>query len=172
MIASKQLARMIAVYSYKSGIKSIDGSGGIAEAVGLPPLSIINAINAGEKMGLFTVKRLKKGGMKSISVSDDQYEKVVLVASNFGEALYDLCEAITEAVVNANEREEDLSRDVLMLWSGVSPLLFEAAITVLEAGPTIATYDIKDKTDKKSVYTFLTLHDNEHHRWGKKQFKK
>lgn len=170
MISSTQLARMIVVYSHVSKTKSINGTNGIAEALGMSPLMTINALNRGEKLGLFTIKR-KKDGMDSIQFTDEQYDSIVLDPSNFGEDFLDFCEAIIEAVQNANSHENDMSRDQLMLWSGASPFLFTVAAHVLVESGTLAEYSITDSKDKKTSYSFLSLPENASKKWGKKQFK-
>lgn len=171
MISSTQLARAIAVYSYKTGTKSVNGPEGIASSVGLASLMVINAINKGEKEGFFSVKR-KKGGIDSISVSSDQYDGVALVPSSFGEEIFDFCEAILESVTNANSRENDLSRDQILYWSGASPFMFTVTMEILLASGALAQYSIADKNDSKTIYEFLTLPENVDKRWGSKQLGK
>lgn len=168
---SLQLARQIAVYSYKNKVKAINGEGGLAASVGLPPIFIINALYAGEKAELFTVVR-KKGGIEKINVTDEQYESIAKIASNFGDDVEVIVRHAEELVVNFNSVEEDIVRDQLALFfGGVPPVVFEAAMECLP-NEGIVTYDITDSLDKKSVYTFLTHADNLEHKWGLKQLKK
>lgn len=171
MISSTQLARAIAVYSKLSGVNSVNGPEGISAAVGMNPLPIINALNKGEKMGFFTLKRTKTG-IDSVHVSPEQYDELALVPSNFGEEFFDFCEAVQELIEGANDRENDISRDQLMLWSGASPFVFEVAMEIVLASGSIVQYEIGDKDDKKSRYQFLTLKENADKRWGSKQFSK
>ena len=170
MISSLQLARVMAVYSYDTGTKKLNGVEGIAAKTGVTPLLVINAVNKGEQQGLFTVKRTK-GGIDSISVSSDQFDSIAPIASNFGEELFDYCEAVLEFVQNANSRESDISRDQLDLWSGVSPAAFNTALRILIDGGSLAQYQLGAKNDSKTSYKFLTLPENLGKKWGSKQLK-
>lgn len=166
---SSELARLIAVYSYNSGVKSINGEGGLAAAVGLPPLAIINALHFGEKNGVFSVKR-NKGGFDKVLVSDEQFASLIISKYSFGTQFIELVNSFEELVLNLNSHEQDVVRDQLLLWTGgVSTAVFDTAIHTLTNSGEYVTYDITDKNDKKSTYTFITHAENADKRWGLKQ---
>lgn len=169
---STELARLIAVYSYNNNVKSINGEGGIAAALGLPALAIINALYAGERYDIFSVKR-KKDGFDKIAVSDEQFATIIKNEYSFGTQFIDLYKAIEELIRNVNSREGDLNRDQLLLWTGgVSPAVFDTVLYILVEKGDIVSYDITDSKDKHSTYTFLTLAENAGKKWGLKQLGK
>lgn len=87
MIKPLELARQMAVFSYIDGTKNV---GSIAQLSGLSGLIVTNAVFAGEKAGLFTVKRDKHKTIEKIEVSDEQFAEIVVTRGNFGEAVDNL----------------------------------------------------------------------------------
>lgn len=169
MITSEQLARQIAVYSVLSKTKKVSS---IAEAIGLSPLQVTNAIFAGEKHGFFTVKRDKRQTIDKIEVSTEQFDDIALIPSNFGEAVENLCGQIVEFVENRNAVERDVEETTVIMLARVPDVMITVALEVVKNSGAVHVYQYTDPLDKDSVYTYLTLPENKDKGWHKKDFKK
>jgi len=168
MITSEQLARQMAVYSYVTKTKNVTS---IAQAVGLTPLQITNAVFAGERLDLFTVKRDKKQVIEKIEVSDRQYAEIALTPYNFGEAVANLVESIYEFVVNRNSVEHDVEEGSVIALSRTPDVMITVALEVLKNSKRVYVYDYGDPLDKESIYTFFTLPENKDKAWCHKDFR-
>lgn len=168
MTTSEQLARQMAVYSYVTKTKSV---GSIAEHTGLSPLQVTNAVFAGERLGLFTVKRDKKQTIEKIEVSDEQYGDIALVAPNFGEGVENLVNSAIEFVANRNGVERDVEEGTIAFLARVPDVMLVAALELLKSSEMVYNYQYADSLDKKSIYTFYTLPENKDKLWYAKDFR-
>jgi hypothetical protein len=137
------------------------------------PIFIINALEDGERMELFTRKKNKKGELT------DTIETIVpitygsLSRETFGQDNVRVQEELVKAVASANADQNDIEEGTLMAWCrGLKPCEIEIALHYLVKENLFATYELADPGDKKSVYKFYTLAVNKDHQWGTKQFKK
>ena len=169
MITSEQLARQMAVYSVISKTKNVSA---IADAVGLSPLQVTNAVFAGEELGLFTVKRDKKQTIDKIEVSDEQYASIALTPSNFGEAVENLYGQIAEFIVNRNGVERDVEETTILMLARVPDVMVTVALELIKSDSLFYTYEHTDPLDKKSVYTYYTKTQFKDKKWSNKDFKK
>ena len=169
MITSDQLARQMAVYSVVSKVKKVSS---IADTTGLSPLQVTNAVFAGERLGLFTVKRDKKQTIDKIEVSDEQYADIVLVGSNFGEGVENVVEHIIEFIANRNGVERDVEESTVMFLARVPDAMITVALEVVKNSDRVYTYQYTDPLDKDSTYTYFTLPENKDKKWYRADFKR
>lgn len=169
MIKPLELARQMAVFSYIDGTKNV---GSIAQLSGLSGLIVTNAVFAGEKAGLFTVKRDKHKTIEKIEVSDEQFAEIVVTRGNFGEAVDNLLDEIVTFVNDRNSVERDAELYSLQLLARAPELMFFVAVEIFKTLEGYTTYDFADPKDKKSVYTFLTRTENVDKKWYAHKFKK
>lgn len=168
MITSEQLARQMAVYSHVTKTKNV---GSIAQMVGLSPLQITNAVFAGERLGLFTVKRDKKQTIDKIEVTDEQYNEIALVPSNFGEAVENLVESIYDFVRNRNSVERDVEEGSVMSLARTPDVMWTVAAEIVRNSGIVHVYEYADPLDIKSVYTYFTMPENKDKLWYHHDFK-
>lgn len=169
MITSEQLARQIAVYSVLSKVKKVSA---IAEAVGLSPLQITNAIFAGERLDLFKVVRDKKKTIDKIEVSPAQYDAIAMIPSNFGESVENIAGHIYEFVANRNSVERDVEETTVIMLARVPDAMITVALEIVKQSGVVHVYQYTDPSDQESTYTYLTLPENKDKKWYKADFKK
>lgn len=168
MLTSDQLARQIAVYSVIAKTKNVAA---IAQNVGLSALQITNAIFAGERLGLFTVKRDKRDVIEKIDVTTEQFDSIALTPGNFGEAVENLVRHMLEFVENRNSLQHDVEEYSLISLARVPDVMSTVAVEVLKASGTVHVYPFADPLDAESVYTYYTLPANKDQKWCRKDFK-
>lgn len=130
------------------------------------PIFIINALDEGEKMELFSRQKDKDMLVASSGVDYSSF-----VGTELGQENARVQEEIVRVIASANQDEQDVEDKTLELWlRGIRPSDTEIALHVLRQTGFIATYDLKNPKDKKSHYTFHTLQPNVGKEWGAKQF--
>lgn len=140
----------------------------IAKAIGWAPLFLMNALEEGQAMELFTFNR--EEDTITLTISDP------LNGSNMysmGDEVARLTDEILYAVATANKLEQDISLEQLQwAWlSGMPPAHIELAVAGLKSADLIREYQLNDPFDEESIYTFFSLSGNEENKWGSKQFK-
>lgn len=158
---TKQIAYQLAILHKMYPKNTIDE---LAAHLMLSPIFVINALKEGERLELFT---RKKGSDVIKGSTDIDYDELEL-----GAEISRLNNEIVRVVAEANETKEDVEAKTLEFWCrGINPMALEMAVHVLTTIGVIASYELSDPKDKKSVYTFLTIGGNEKKQWGAKQFK-
>lgn len=133
----------------------------IAEHLGFPPLFIINALALGEESD--ALQRI---------LEDDKIIVAEHAGFDYGDDITRLREEIMQLIQAQNAKETDVETGLVARWlTGVRPLSVELALDAIVKDGQLASYDLADPKDKKSVYTFLTMPENLEHKWGVKQFK-
>ena len=147
------------------GSNSVDR---IAEVLGYSPVLLINALYDGVASG----KLIYSTKHRTVDIADDVEVASLLPSESFltvpGDI--DLREQIELLIRNLNSGEADMAVEELWTWlpgSGIEKL--KMLILII---PALATYELPDPVDKKSVYMFITLKENAGKQWGKKQFGK
>lgn len=168
MITSEQLARQMAVYSVLSKTKNVAA---LAQAIGLSPLQVTNAVFEGERLDLFTVVRDKKLTIEKIEVSTEQFDAIAMLPSNFGEGVANVAEHIVEFVKNRNSVERDVEETTAMMLARVPDAMFAVALEVAKQSGAIESYPVVDPLDKDSTYNYLTLPGNKDKKWYRVDFK-
>ena len=168
MITSEQLARQMAVYSVLSKTKKVSS---IADAIGLSPLQITNAVFEGERLDLFKVIRDKKLTIDKIEVSTEQFDAIAMLPSNFGEGVENLAGHIVEFVKNRNSVERDVEETTVMMLARVPDAMFTVALEVVKQSGAVVSYPVVDPLDKESTYAYLTLPENKDKKWYRVDFK-
>jgi hypothetical protein len=158
----------MAVYSFISKTKKVSS---IADATGLSPLQVTNAVFAGERMNLFTVVRDKKQTIDKIEVSDEQYADIALTSGNFGEGVDNVVGHIYEFIRNRNGVERDVEEGTLVFLARVPDAMITVALEIVKYHGLVHTYQYADSLDKKSVYTYYTLVENKDKLWYHKDFR-
>lgn len=170
MISSLELARQLAIYSYKTKTKDI---GSIAEAAGFPAIYMMNALYEGEDKGLFTIKRTKKDLFEKLEVTDEQYDDIAKgTLSTYGDEFKEIADKALEIISWLNKEEKALNIDIFHAWVGVTPFVWENLMTYLLESGLVYQHKITDSKDSRSTYYFLTLMENKDKSWHLKQFKK
>jgi len=138
----------------------------LAERLMFSPIFMINALDEGEKLGLFS--RIK---------DEDQLTTVVpikysiLMGLEFGKENFRIQNELVRVIASANKDKSDVESGTLDFWTrGIRPADLEIALHVLRKVGFIAKYDLVNPKDKDSTYTFYTMRVNEGKEWGKKQF--
>lgn len=161
---SKEIAMQIALMHEKYPKDTVNQ---LAERLMYSPLFVINALEEGERLGLFT--RTKKNDKIK---AEQPLNYSMLVGSEFGSENARIQDEILSVISSANLDQMDVESGTLDLWTrGIRPSEVEIAIHLLEKGGSISSYTMEDPKDKKSEYTFYTLRVNEGKEWGLKQFK-
>lgn len=157
-----QIARQLAILNEmhpKQSIKQLAGR------LGFSPIYIINALDEGERMGLFTRNK------KNSSIKNHQIE-LNYQDLDLGDDITQILMAIERVIGDANDDEQDVESKTLEFWCvGINPAITEMCIYILKEANIIAEYELSDPKDEKSKYTFYSLYGNEQNKWGKKQFK-
>jgi hypothetical protein len=139
----------------------------IATRLMYSPLFIINALDEGEKMELFS---RVKGEDTLIANAPVDYQS--MLGLDFGQENVRLQNEILRVIASANADKNDVEEGTLMNWCrGIKPADIEIALHVLKQVEFIVSYELTDPKDKKSKYTFYSLRINEGNMWGTKQFK-
>lgn len=142
-------------------VKHTNNVSALASELGYKPLLIMNALYDGDRSGKF-----KYDSKKDIITIDSEVEAEKLAVT---ESLSDLREQIEQFIYNINLLEKDMSIEEMQMFLPGTPVLhIKMCIYTSEK---LTTYDLADKKDKKSVYTFVTLKENADKQYGKKQFK-
>jgi hypothetical protein len=131
------------------------------------PVLVINALYRAEDQG--KVKYDSK--TKTFSIYEEVDVPNLAITENFlgHEEDIDVNEQIAQLIRNLNQDETDMSVEELVSWiPGSAPIKFKVFAYV---HPELATYELTDPKDSKSVYTFVTLKENLGKNWGAKQFK-
>ena len=137
----------------------------LARRLMLSPIFIINALDEGEKMELFT--RGEKDSLKA--TSPVQYD--TLMGHEFGQENVRIQNEILRVITSANDDQEDIEEGTLNLWLvGIKPSETEIAIHALHKAGYITNYELVNPKDVKTKYKFFTLKINEGKDWGRKQF--
>lgn len=138
----------------------------LAAALGWAPLFIINALEEGIAMGMFTTDPEKD----TLSLSGDP---VLRSMQDLGKEIERLADEILYKVASANKAKQDVSHEQLQ-WSwlkGVPLAHLELAVELLTYPGILESYKMSDPYDEESVYTFYSLKGNVANKWGSKQFK-
>lgn len=139
----------------------------LAERLMYSPVFVINALDEGERIGLFVRRR------KADKLTGKDLDYSTMTGSEFGEENKRIQNEIRRTIASANADEMDVESGTLDLWTrGIRPSEVEIALHLLEKTGEISTYTLTDPKDKKSKYTFYTLSINAGKEWGLKQFKK
>lgn len=143
-----------------SHLKKTNQVAPVAEQLGYQPMLILNALYEGEKAGKLTYITKKN----IFNVDKDVNVEALLVTDQVAEVR----EQVEIFMTHQNASEVDMTVDELRSFLPMFPELhMEIA---LFTSKVLATYELSDPKDKKSVYTFVTLKENEGKFWGKKQF--
>jgi len=132
----------------------------IAENLGYQPILIMNALYAGERDSKFTYVKKKD----IINLSEGIETSHLMITSGLRESQ----DQIETFITNQNRLQTDLTIEELHAFI---PNLPEFHLKLaISSSRELATYEISDPKDKKSVYTFVTLKINEARKFGQKQF--
>ncbi len=158
------LAQIILLWGLRNEAEPIKPitMGAIGSELMYPPLFIINALDLGKKLGLL------KHDYKT-----DEVEVIQGSTTNtyMGAEVQDLMNAFVQKIGYENALGHDMNLGLLQQWCvGVRPSAAEMGLKRLILDGVLVTYDLADPKDKKSVYTFYTLKENEGEQWGTKQF--
>jgi hypothetical protein len=165
-----EIARQVAVMHDKYPKETTSQ---IAARLMLSPLFIINALDEGERLGLFKRGKDKKGALTDKLVEAAPIDYKNLTGGELGLENARLQQEILRVITSANADEMDIEAGTLDVWCrGIKPTEVELALYMLEKVEIITSYEIADPKDKKSKYKFYTLWINAKHQWGIKQFKK
>jgi len=139
----------------------------LAERLMYSPVFMINALDEGEQMELFSRIKEKDQIMAVTSLNYD-----TLQGSEFGQENFRIQNEILRVVIDANKDEADVETGTLDMWTiGIRPADIEIALHLLKNIGWLVEYTVKNPKDKDSNYRFLTLRINEGKEWGKKQLK-
>jgi DNA-binding MarR family transcriptional regulator len=131
------------------------------------PVFVINALDEGEKMELFS--RIK-GEDKLIATTPVDYQ--TMMGLEFGTEQTRIQNELLRAIASANKDEDDVEEGTLQAWCrGIRPSDIELALHTLQKIDFVSKYELANPKDKESKYTFYTLRINEGKEWGLKQFK-
>lgn len=134
----------------------------IAQEIGHRPVLIFCAMYRAGETGKFTYNKKRD----TIKIDADVEPKALAVTEGLSE-LIDIIEIYT-AYLNSDEK--DVTTDELrMTFGGISDTHIDMALLKSDR---LATYEFADPSDKKSVYTFITLKENIDKKFGVKQFDK
>ena len=161
---SREIAMQIAVFHELYPKETISE---LAARMMYSPVFIINALDEGEKMELFS--RVKD---KDKLIATTPVDYATMMGLEFGQEQTRIQNEILRAVASANADQNDVEEGTLQLWlRGIRPGDVELALHVLQKIDFIAKYEIANPKELKSKYTFYTLRINEGKNWGLKQFK-
>jgi hypothetical protein len=139
----------------------------LAQRLMYSPIFVINALDEGEKMELFT--RLKDEDKIIASVPVDY---TTMMGLEFGSEQTRIQNEILRVIASANQDEQDVESGTLQMWlRGIRPGDVELALHILQKVDFIVQYDLANPKDLKTNYTFYCLRINEGKNWGLKQFK-
>ena len=138
----------------------------LARRLMFSPVFVINALDEGEKMGLFD--RLKDED-KLVTALPINYH--TLMGVEFGPENTRIQNEILRVIVAANEDQDDVEAGTLDVWlRGIRPADIEIALYTLEKMNFIHKYELANPKDKDTKYEFYTLAVNEGKKWGRFQF--
>lgn len=131
------------------------------------PIFVINALDEGERMELFS--RVKDED-KIISSSPVDYS--TMMGMELGTENTRIQNEIIRVIGAANSDKMDVEEGTLQLWlRGIRPSEVEIALHVLQQIGFISKYELKNPKDEETKYNFYTLRVNDGQKWGLKQFK-
>lgn len=132
----------------------------VAESVGYKPLLIMNALYKGNADGKISYNSKRD----TFSISEDVVPEKLAIT----ETMVELTEQVEMFIGYMNVEKKDITIDELQLFLAGTPEQY-IKLAVFSSDK-LASYELAQPGDKKSVYTFVTLKDNLAHQWGKKQF--
>lgn len=139
----------------------------LADRLMYSPIFIINALDEGDKMELFT--RVKNTDTL-VATSPIDYSTVM--GMEFGTENVRIQNEILRVIGSANNDKMDVEDGTLHLWlRGIRPSEVEIALHILQKMDFVTKYELSNPADKKTKYSFYTLRINEGKKWGAKQFK-
>lgn len=160
---SDQVANILAYYSFYNPKEDVND---IAREFKLPPAIIVNALYRGVANGLFTAT-MDGSSFKRITVKQPP-----ALDADYGDDVNRVKSIILEVVTNLNGAKEDITDDNLYIWLGAPMVISKVALRLLVGEGVLGRYKIIDEKDKKSIYTFYPLTENQEHHFGTRQFKK